>query len=300
MYKVSKEDEKVIKYLSEYKIMSVEDTKLIYKSNWYHRNKVKKLIDEGYVKKYKFYYIELDRKGRKYANITGKEYIKNKGNSSFMERLKKISSIATITINSDIDFLPSWKMKDKEIYTDAARKFQGKMMMNNKEYLVYYISNKKEKRYIHQLIYDINKVMEYENIIIFVDDFNSIIDELENFKFGKKHTFIVINSNENRQIIKHYNDIDYYDFVKKMYGENIQILLSDWNVADFLIGKNHYICNMIFIDTERLNEIKWFFEENTNTNKILDIITLKENEDIVKMLAPIGTRIITIEKEKLL
>lgn len=300
MFKISKEDEEVIKYLAKYKIMSVEDTKVIYNSKWYHRKRIKRLIEEGYIKKYKFYYIELDRKGRSLAGITGKDYIKNKSNSSFMERLKQISNIATITIDSNIKFIPSWEMKDKEIYTDAARKYQGKIVMNNKEYLVYYISDKKEKRYIHQLLYDINKVMEYENIIIFVDSFEKIKDELKYFKFGKSHTYIIVNSKDNKDLIKKHNDIDFYELVKKIYGEDKQILVSDWSVADYLLGNSHYIANMLFVDTERLNEIRWFFEENTNTNKVIDIITLKENEEIIKRLAPKGTRVFTIKNEELL
>lgn len=54
MRKITQEDEKVIKYLSKYKIMLVEDTKLIYKSEWYHRKRIKRLIEEGYVKSINF------------------------------------------------------------------------------------------------------------------------------------------------------------------------------------------------------------------------------------------------------
>ena len=58
MVQLSEDDEKIIKFLSKYKIMLVEDTKLIYHSEWYHRKRIKRLIDEGYIKKKKFYYIE--------------------------------------------------------------------------------------------------------------------------------------------------------------------------------------------------------------------------------------------------
>lgn len=300
MYKVSKEDKEVIEYLSKYKIMSVEDTKFIYNSNWYHRKRINRLIDEGYIKKYKFYYIELDRKGRKLIGITGKDYIKNKSNEAYMERLKQISNIATITINSDIEFIPSWKMKDKEIYTDAARKYQGKIIIKNKTYLVYYISYKKEKKYIHQLLCDINKVIDYENIIIFVDKLEKIENELNNLKFRKNHTYIIMNSKENKELIKKYSNIDFYEIVKKIYGERTQILMSDWKLSDYLLENNHYICNMLFIDTERLSAIKWFLEENENTNKIIDIITLKENEKIIRKVISNNIRILTIENKNLL
>lgn len=299
MYKISKEDKEVIKYLSKYKIMSVEDTKIIYNSNWYHRKRINKLIEEGYIKKYKFYYIELDRKGRKLVGVTGKDYIKNKNNEAYMERLKQISNIATMTINSDIEFIPSWEMKDREIYTDAARKYQGKLIIKNKTYLVYYISDKKEKRYIHQLLCDINKVIDYEDIIIFVDKLNKIENELKSLKFGKNHTYIIINSKENKELIKQYSNIDFYEIVKKIYGERTQVLISDWKLSDYLLDTSHYVCNMLFIDTEKLNAIKWFFEENENTNKTIDIITLKENEEIIKKEVSQNVRILTIENMNL-
>lgn len=300
MNQLSSEDEKIIRYLSEYKIMLVEDTKLIYNSEWYHRKKIKKLIEDGYIKKYKFYYIELDRKGRKYLGITGKDYIKNKSNESYMERLKNLSNIATITLNSNIKVNPSWKIKEKEIYTDTARKYLGELVKGNKKFLFYYISEKKENKYIHQLFYDINKIINYENIIIFVDDLNKMLDECNHLAFGKTHTYIIINSKENRELIKQYDDIDFYELVRQIYGDESQILFSDWKIADYLLEKNHYLINMIFIDTERLNELNWFYQENENTCKKVDIITLNENKSLIKKLAPNGSKIIGLDKTYLL
>lgn len=300
MAQLSQEDVKVIKYLARYKIMLVEDTKLIYHSEWYHRKRVKRMIEEGYVKKYKFYYIELDKKGRKVAGTTGKDYIKNKNNEAYMERLKQISHLATMTIDSDIELNPSWEIKQKEIYTDAARKYLGELVKDNKKYLVYYISNKKETRYIHQLFYDINKVMNYEKIIIFLDSFDKLQKEYNHLAFGKSHTYIIINSNENRELIKQYDDIDFYELVKYKYGQERQILISDWKIADYILEENHYILNMLFVDTEKLNELKWFFQENNNSKKKIDIITLEENQDIIKQLAPNNSKIIGLNKNNLL
>lgn len=300
MNQLSEEDELLIKYLIEYKIMLVEDTKLIYHSEWYHRKRIKKLIDQGYLKKYKFYYIELDKKGRKLAGTTGKDYIKNKSNKSYMERLKQISNLATITINSKLVFNPSWKIKQKDIYTDSARKYLGELVNGNKRYLVYYISNKKETKYIHQLFYDINKVINHDEIIIFVDNLDKLKEEYDHLVFGKAHTYIIINSKENRELIKQYGNIDFYELVKIIYGEEKQILISDWRIADYVLEDNYYIINMLFIDTEKLNELNWFFQENSRTKKKIDIITLKENKDVINLLCPNNTKIISLDKKDLL
>ena len=57
---------------------------------------------------------------------------------------------------------------------------------------------------------------------------------------------------------------------------------------------------MLFIDTEKLNELKWFFQENTNSTKQLDIITLDENVKFIKELAPNNSKIIGLNKSSLL
>ena len=300
MTKLSEEDERIIKFLAKYKIMLVEDTKLIYNSEWYHRKKIKRLIDEGYIKKYKFYYIELDRKGRNFIGLTGKEYIKNKSNEAYMERVKQISKLGTMTIDSQIEFIPSWKMKDKKIYTDAARKYLGELDIGTDKYLVYFISNKKEKRYIHQIFYDINKVLNYERIVIFVDDLKILQEEYQYFTFRKEHTYIILNSKENLELIKQFENIDFYELVKNIYNNQKQILFSDWHLADYYLGDDLYIVNMLFLDIERIYKLIWFYQENTDTKKQVNILTLKENEEILKRLAPKESQIIAIDRNFLL
>ena len=296
LVQLSEDDEKVIKFLSKYKIMLVDDTKFIYRSEWYHRTRIKRLIDEGYLKKYKFYYIELDRKGRMHAGLTGKDYIKNKANDVYMDRLKQISKIGTMTIDSNVKFKPSWEMKEKEGYTDTARKYLGELGLGVYRYLVYSIPKKKDIRYIHQLIFDINKVFEYDRIFIFVDSLEKIEEDYQHWNFRKEHTYIIVNSRENRELLKQFDFIDYYELVKQQHGEERQVLFSDWDLADYYLGDNTYFLNMLFLDIERLNQLKWFYQENTETNKKIEILTLKENEEIIKRLAPVNSTIIGIDR----
>ena len=163
---INKEDFEVLKFLSNYKMLKVEDASLIYKTKRYYRQRINKLIDKEYVKKYKSYII-LDKKGRKILDEVGSNYIKNIKNEPYMERLRHIASIATLSIDSKILFIPSWDVKEKDKYTETARRYIGKIIIENKEYLTYYISNKKEHIYIKQLLFDVNKSINYDNIIIF-------------------------------------------------------------------------------------------------------------------------------------
>ena len=88
--------------------------------------------------------------------------------------MKNISRIATITINSNIEFVPSWKLKNKEIFTETARKYIGEANYNDNKYLVYYIDKTKDWIYERQIISDIKKSAYYKNFIIFLDDLNRI------------------------------------------------------------------------------------------------------------------------------
>ena len=52
----------------------------------------------------------------------GSGYIKNIKNEAYMERLKNIASIATLSINSKIEFIPSWEIKRKrQIYRNCKK-----------------------------------------------------------------------------------------------------------------------------------------------------------------------------------
>ena len=159
---LKKEDLEVLKFLSKYKMLKVEDATLIYHTKRYYRDRINKLINKGYVKRYKSYII-LDKKGRKILGEVGQGYIKNIKNEAYMERLKAITSIATLSIDSTIKFEPSWLIKEKNIFTETARRYIGKLIIDHKEYLTYYVSKKKEVVYIKQLLFDINKSFNYND-----------------------------------------------------------------------------------------------------------------------------------------
>lgn len=274
-----KEDIEVLKFLSKYKMLKVQDAKLIYKTKRYYRQRVNKLIEKEYVKRYKSYII-IDKKGRKALGEEGSCYIKNMQNQAYMDRLKYIASIATITIDSNIQFIPSWDIKEKDKFTETARRYIGKMIIDNKEYLIYYISEKKEHLYIKQLLFDVNKAINYENIIIFVENFDVINKRYSNLVFGKENTFIILDSDKNKEIIKNYEKLDYHELLENIYMQ--ELFISNWDIADFLLEENTYIINMMFINTEKIEKVNWFYSENTNLNKKIEIVTLKENEEKIK------------------
>lgn len=268
------EDIKVLEFLSKYKILKIEDASYIYKRKRYYRQRINRLIDSEYVKRYKSYVI-IDRRGRKYLGKSGTSYIKNMDNKAYMERLKEIASIATITINSNIEFVPSWDIKERDKFTETARRYIGKMIIASEEYLVYYLNQKKEHVYIKQLLFDINKSINFKNIIIFTENFDVINKKYNNLVFGKENTFVILNNKRSKELIKKYGEIDLHEILENIYGE--ELLISNWSNADYLLEDNTYIVNMPFINTEKIGRINWFLKENTEIQRKIEIVTLEEN-----------------------
>ena len=276
---ISKEDFETLEFLLKYKMLKIEDASLIYKTKRYYRQRINKLIDKGYVKRYKNY-IVLDKKGRKELNKIGFDYIKNRKNEAYMERLRNIASIATLSINSNIKFIPSWDIKEKDKYTETARRYIGKLIIEDREYLTYYISDKKEHIYIKQLLFDANKAINYDELIIFVENYDVINKKYSNLSFGKKNTYIIQNNSLNKELLREMNSINIHDLLESLYEK--EVLISDWDKADYLLEDGRYIIYMPFINTEKITSINWYYLENSESNRKLEIVTLEENEKAIQ------------------
>ena len=294
--KITKDDERVLRFLKKYKIMKVEDCSLIYKSKRYYRFRINMLIDNGYVKKYKKY-IVLDKNGRKYLNIVGENYIKNIDNTSFVERLKMIGRIAALTIDTNMVFYPSWELKEKGKFTESSRKYLGVLNMNNEDYYIYYISKKKVHVYIKQIMFDIKKLKDNTNVVIILDDYKLINKNYSYLNFDKKNTYIVLNNDKTRDIVRNYNNFDFYSEIEKRYKN--EILMSNWMYADYMVD-NTNILKMLFLNTQIIRNLNWYYTENEYNYKTLDIFTLNDNKEIINELLNNKCNIITFDINDLL
>lgn len=250
---------------------------MIYKANDYHRKRLKVLEQEKYIRRVNRLYIKLDDKGTRMVKEFGYNYSFTCRKKKYIDRLNEIARIAALTINSNIKFIASWDLKDSRIYTQTSRKYLGKLKYQDKEWIVYYISKEKHITYISQTINDIQKIMDYKNVLIFIENMN-ILSEKQKFVFGKDSTIIVNPTIENLAIFKELEGRDLYNIIKSIY-QNKEILLSNWKKAEYMTEDRTYIVVMPFIDTEKLYKLKMFYKNNPNINRKIDIITLRENKD---------------------
>lgn len=277
--RLSEKDVEVLMFLNRYKMMKAVDCKLIYCSKYYYRKRLKILENEKYIKRFKRIYIKLSENGIKLMQEFGYNYTSLCRNKSYEDRVAEISKIATLTLDSNIKFIPSFEMKDNNIFTEISRKYLGKLTYKEKEFIPYYISKNKKQVYINQITNDIQKLYMNTRVIIFLEN----MDVLNNkFIFGKINTIIINPKIQNFNRIRQLNKIDDYSIIKKIYPKD-EILLSNWQKANYMTEDEEYIIFMPFIDMEKLYELNVYFNSKKTSNRI-NIITFAENKNKIEQI----------------
>lgn len=274
-------------------MMLGSDCKLIYNAKDYHRKRLKVLEKEKYIRRINKFYIKLDDRGTRMVKDFGYDYNFSCRRKEYVDRLNEVARIAALTIDSNIDFIASWNLKDNNVYTQTSRKYLGKLTYQLKDRMVYYISKDKQITYISQIINDIQKLIEYKDIIIFIENIR-ILNNDKSFVFGKETTLIINPTIHNLSIMRKLEKIDIYQIVKKIYNDK-EILLSNWKKADYMTEDRKYIILMPFIDTEKLHKLNLFYRNNQKINRKIDIITLKENKEIIEDILTNKINIIEID-----
>lgn len=279
-------------HLAKYKMMLRTDCAEIYKTNDYHRKRLKILENEKYIRRVNRFYIKLDDKGTKLVKDFGYNYSFLCRKPSYIDRITEIAKISRLAINSDIEFIASWDMKDNAIFTQTSRKYIGKLIYPKKEFIVYYISKKRQFSYIGQIINDISKLSTNKNIIIFVEDMK-LLTQKQRFVFGNKSTLLITPTIKNIDLLKKVEQLDFYTMLQNYLQKDI--LLSNWRKADYMTDNKEYILIMPFIDTEKLQKVNVFYKNNPNISRKKYIATLKENIEKIKEILVRNTNIIEVD-----
>lgn len=292
--RLSEKDIELLAFLKKYKVMLATDSKKIYKAKGYHHKRLKVLEKERYIQRVDRYYIKLDIKGTRLMREMGYDYYKICRRQDYQYRVKEIVKIATLTIDSTIQFLPSWEMKNNNIHTEMGRKFIGELIYQEKDYITYYIAKDKKRVYVSQTVSDLQKTIEYKNAIVFLEDIKMLNKSNQYFMFGKESTIIIKASKENLEKMRYFHKIDLYEILKQIYAGQ-EVLLSNWVKADYMTQDREYIILMPFIDTEKLHKLNIFYNNNKDTKRKIDIITLQENKEKIEEILTNRTNIIEID-----
>lgn len=147
------------------------------------------------------------------------------------------------------------------------------------------------------IIYDIQKEKKFKNIIVLVNDINRI--NLNDFAFGINEVLIIEDNKKNREKLKYLHSINW----SKIINDNFKnrLFFSEYNFCDYTDYKNKYVSTFYYLDTEKINRIKYFLRENKNKNA--HIICNSELETEIKKELPNADYIVVdledyIDKER--
>lgn len=286
------EEINLIKFISKYQYLNVNDSKYFFSSKKYYKQRISNLVNKKMLRRIKLNLV-LDELGIEYSKMFQFEYNKLNRDKKYLSRLLYLSNLGAFYNNCNtVKFIPSFDMKDKAQFTITARRFVGILDISGIEYLTYYISEEHNEKYLKSVIYDIQKERNYKNIIILVNDKNRI--KINDFTFGANQVLILEDTEENREELKYLNSIDWYNVVKKIY-KNDKIYLSDYNFCEYTNYKNKYISTFYFLDTEKINRIKYFLRENKNKNADI-ICSAKLKAELIKELPNCNYIVIDLEE----
>lgn len=267
------EEINLIKFISQYQYLNINDAKYFFESHSYYKKRIKNLIDKKLLRKIKLNLV-LGKLGIEYVKLFKFNYNKLNRNLKYSERLVRVANIGAYYHNSNtVKFIPSFAIKDKSIFTTTGRRFIGIFDINGIEYLTYQITKEHDDRYIASVAYDIQKENTFKNIIIFIDNIHRI--NISDFVFGVNQILVIEDTLQNREYLQYLNSINWHKVIDN-YLKN-DVILSEYNFCDYTDKKNQYFSTFYFIDTEKINRIKYFLRENEN--KTVIILCNKNIED---------------------
>lgn len=287
----------LVKFIAKFQYLAVNDTKYFFSTQKYYRKRITSLVQKKYLRRTKSTLV-LDELGIEYCKLFNYEYTPLNRNQKYFPRLLYISNLGAFFHSSKtIHFTPSFAIKDKEMFTITARKFIGVLDINGIEYLTYHISSEHDNKYLLSVIYDIQKERKYKNIIVLIDDLKRINNQ--DFAFGNNQVLVIEDSEENREKLKYLNSINWSKIIEKIYRNKAYI--AEYNFCDYTDYKSKYISTFYFLDTEKINRIKYFLRENKNKNA--DIICNSELKKEIQKELPTANYIVVnledyIDKER--
>lgn len=292
--KLTEKDIRLMTFLKRYKMIEGKECKKIYNSSEYHYKRLKQLEKEQYVQRVNRYYIKLGSNGIKLMKAIGYDYKNVCRKPRYKERVKEIIKVAAITLDSDIEFIPSWEIKDQTIFTETGRKYIGQIKYMQRDFIAYYISKEKEFVYIRQVLNDIQKTMDYNNVLIFMEDKKILSQSNQYFILGKNSTLIIESNEVNLERMKLMQKLDVYEILENIY-KGKEISLSNWIKADYVTDDKQYILFMPFIDTEKLHKLNIFYNNNKVFKRKIDILTFSDNKEKINEILTNRTNIIEID-----
>lgn len=117
------EEISLVKFIAKFQYLAVNDTKYFFSTKKYYRKRITSLVEKKFLRRTKSTLV-LDELGVEYCKLFNYEYTQLNRNKKYLPRLLYLSSLGAFYNNSkEIQFTPSFSIKNKEMFTITARRF---------------------------------------------------------------------------------------------------------------------------------------------------------------------------------
>ena len=269
-------DSQLIMFLAEYGIITNENVKLLYKSEYYYKNRLASLAKGEMVERL-YGKVVLGRKGKNYLSKIGIRYRNINRNENYKKRIEGISDIACKLKDSGWYFEPSWRC-EVNTYTKRGNRFIGVTSREKRWYeeddenyfkrsfIVYFIHKDittKELKYIYREIE--RHSYKFYGLIVFSEiEIERYKSKLEKYRFSESY---VIPFNKNIwKYLKLIKDENYMkNKTEEIFGDALFSLNEKSFFEEYYTKENDaytYIYYMPFVNYYMLHYIN--FEATSN------------------------------------
>lgn len=242
-------DVELILFLAEYGIITNENVKLLYQSEYYYKNRLVSLARGDMIERL-YGKVALSRKGKRYLNEVGLGYRNINRDETYKKRMERISDIVCKVKSCGWYFEPSWKC-DVNTYTKRGNRYVGIMSREEKRwneefedfykrsYIVYFLHKDITPRELKYIDREINRnKSKFNGLIVFTEDDKYLYKpKFQDIRY--QESYIIPYNNDAWAIFKMIKDEEFMrNKVKEIFGERSVSLKAKSFFDDYYIKEN--------------------------------------------------------------
>lgn len=281
-------DVELILFLAEYGIITNENVKLLYQSEYYYKNRLASLAKGDMIERL-YGKVILSRKGKRYLNKVGLGYQNINRDETYKKRMERISDIACKVKSCGWCFEPSWKC-DVNTYTKRGNRYIGIMSREEKRwneefedfykrsYIVYFLNKDITPRELKYIDREINRnKSKFNGLIVFTEDDKYLYKpKFENIRYNE--SYIIPYNQKAWKVFKLIKDENFMnDRVYDIFGDKLISLKYKSFFDDYYIKENDvytYIFYMPFANFYLMDYLNYLATDNLHSNVEAKVICL--------------------------
>ena len=269
-------DIELILFLAEYGIITNENVKLLYQSEYYYKNRLASLAKGDMIERL-YGKVILSRKGKRYLSEVGLGYRNINRDETYKKRMERISDIACKVKSCGWYFEPSWKC-DVNTYTKRGNRYVGIMSREGKRwneefedfykrsYIVYFLHKDITPRELKYIDREINRnKSKFKGLVVFTEDDKYLYKpKFQDIRY--QESYMIPYHNDAWQVFRMIKDEKFMrNKVKEIFGNELVSLKAKSFFDDYYIKENDvytYIFYMPFANFYLMDYINFQVTSN--------------------------------------